>query len=131
MALPSLVAYTGPTKMSVEDALRTAVAEARAGRDGFLDYAFDTPEGEVRVLAEVVLEKDTIICRDLCVYPAFDPPGIKKSTITKELLAQFRALLKAGNALGYDAMTVLGKRTAGSSSANVGKVVDIRRRRKK
>ncbi|WP_141753291.1 hypothetical protein [Duganella sp. HH101] len=117
--------------MSVEDSLRTAVEEARAGRDGLLEYGFNTSEGEVAVLADVVLENDTIICRNLCIYAASDPPGIKKSTIARELLSELRALLKAGNVLGYEAMTVQGKRTAGSSSANVGKIVDIRRRRKK
>jgi hypothetical protein len=117
--------------MSVEDALRTAVEDALTGQDGLLDYAFNTPKGEVRVLAEVALENDTIICRNLCIYAASDPPGIKKSTIVRELLSEFRALLKAGNTLGYEAMQVHGKRSAGSSSANVGKIVDIRRRRRK
>lgn len=117
--------------MSLEDLLRVAVENVCAGRDGLLQYEFDTPEGEVRVLAEIVLEMDTIICKNLCVYAASDPPGIKKATIGRELLSELRALQKAGEALGYDGMYVQGKRAARSSSANTGKIVDIRRRRKK
>jgi hypothetical protein len=117
--------------MSLEDLLRVAVESVRAGRDGLLEYEFNTPEGAVRVLADIVLEKDTIICKNLCIYAASDPPGIKKATIARELLCELRALQKAGNALGYDGMYVQGKRAARSSSANVGKIVDIRRRRRK
>jgi hypothetical protein len=80
--------------MSLEDLLRVAVESVCAGRDGLLEYEFNTPEGAVRVLADIVLEKDTIICKNLCIYAASDPPGIKKATIARELLCELRALQK-------------------------------------
>jgi hypothetical protein len=130
-AAPFYWSKLGLVKMSIEDSLRTAIENARDGRKSFLSYTFETPGGEVDFLAQIVLDGDTIVCKDVCVYAAADPPGIKKSTITQALLSELRALLQSGQSLGYAEMHVQGKRTAGSSSANVGKIVDIRRRRKR
>lgn len=117
--------------MSIEDSLRIAIDAARASGETYLSYTFETPAGAVDFLAKIVLEGDTIVCKDVCIYAAADPPGIKKSTITRPLLSQFRALQKIGQSLGYSGLHIQGTRTARSSSAKPGKIVDIRRRSKK
>lgn len=89
--------------MTIEDSLQAAIESARDGCENYLTYTFETPAGAVDFFAQVVLEGDT----------------------------ELRALLASGKNLGYAGMYVQGKRTAGSSSANVGKIVDIRRRREK
>ena len=116
--------------MDLKDSLRIAVEHARSGEDGLLEYSFNTRQGSVIVLADVTLDGDTIICGNLCVYAASDPPGIKKSTIMRELLTEFSSIRKAAHSLGYAQIYVQGLRTIGSSSANVGKLVDVRRRSK-
>lgn len=116
--------------MSVEDLLRTAVEQALTGVDSFLYYTFETPSGTVAFYAQVVVEADIIACKDVCIYAQSDPPGIKKSTITKELRSEWRAMQRAGHQLGYTEVTLQAERTLGSSSANPGKIVNIRRRRK-
>jgi hypothetical protein len=117
--------------MNIADSLRIAIEDARAGRESFLYYEFKTPGGAVGFYAQIEVVADTIVCKDVCVYPLSDPPGIKKSTITKTLLSELRALFQSGEDLGYPEMYVQGERTAGSSSAHVGKMVNIRRRRRK
>lgn len=117
--------------MSVEDSLRTAIDAAHAGGETYLSYTFETPAGAVDFLAKIVLEGDTIVCKDVCIYAAADPLGIKKSTITRALLSEFRALQQIGQSLGYAGLHIQGQRSARSSSAKPGKIVDIRRRSKK
>ncbi|NRR32816.1 hypothetical protein HSX11_21850 [Oxalobacteraceae bacterium] len=117
--------------MRILDALRTAIDGARHGRDSLFQYRFPTPEGEVGILAEIVLDGDTIVCEDVCVYAISDPPGIRKSTISKELRSELRELLASGQKLGFPAMRIRGVRVPGSSSAKAGKIVDIKRRRKR
>lgn len=118
------------TQISLDDLLRTAVEQANAGRESSLYYSFDTPAGAVEFYVYITLENDTIVCEDVCIYAMSDPPGIKKSTIVKELLRELRALLEAGAKLGYPGMSIQGVRTMGSSSAKPGKIVNIRSRRK-
>lgn len=115
--------------MSIEDLLRTAIESAREGRESILSYRFNTPGGDVDFYANVVVEGEIIVCEDACVYPASDPPGIKKSTIAKILLSELRALHRIGQKLGYPSMDVRGKRVLGSSSARPGKIVNIKLRR--
>lgn len=117
--------------MAIEDELRAAIETTRAGRESFLYHQFETPCGTVVFYAQIELSGDTIVCKDVCVYPLSDPPGIKKSTITKALLSELRALLRTGREIGYPKMNVRGERVAGSSSANPGKIANIWHRRKK
>jgi hypothetical protein len=83
----------------------------------------------VNFYAQIEVSVDIIICKDVCVYPASDPPGIRRGSITKMLLAELRSLMRIGLELGYAEMYVQGKRTMSSSSAKPGKIVNIRRRR--
>ncbi|HEX5342784.1 MAG TPA: hypothetical protein VFX55_09840 [Duganella sp.] len=116
--------------MSVENLLREAVAQALMGSESFLYYTFQTRSGIVAFYAQVMPEAEIIACKEVCIYALSDPPGIKKSTITKELRAEWRAMQQAGQKLGYKEVTFQAERTLGSSSAKPGKVVNIRRRRK-
>lgn len=117
--------------MSIEESLRQAIQNADEGRESYFLRTFHTPAGEVNFFAQIVVEVDTVLCRDVCIYAALDPPGIKKSTITKYLLSELRTLQRESLACGYVELRVQGVRVAGSSSAKPGKIVDIRRRRKK
>jgi hypothetical protein len=76
----------------------------------------------------MVVEVNMVLFQDVCVYAALDPPRIKKSTITKYLLSELRTLQLESLACGYAEIRVQSIRVAGSSSAKVGKIVDIRRR---
>lgn len=117
--------------MSIEESLQQAIQNAHDGDESYFLHTFDTPAGKVNFFAQIVVEVDMVLCQDVCVYAALDPPGIKKSTITKYLLSELRTLQRESLACGYAEIRVQGIRAAGSSSAKVGKIVDIRRRRKK
>ena len=117
--------------MSLEEALRTAVQHASAGRESFLHYTFETSRGSVEFYSQVELDQDMIVCKNVCIYPESDPLGIERSTITKELLREFRFLRLLGQKLGYAGLNVRGIRSFGSSSAKPGKIVNILRRRKR
>lgn len=69
--------------MTIEDSLLTAIDAARAGRESFLYHVFETPGGEVEFYAQIELSGDTIVCKDVCVYPLSDPPGIKNLPLPK------------------------------------------------
>lgn len=96
-----------------------------------MHYRFSTAEGEVDFLAEIQISGDTMIFQDVCIYATTDPPGIKRATISRSLLRQLRLLLQSGLDLGFAEVRVQGVRVKGSTSAKIGKVVDIRRRRMK
>lgn len=117
--------------MSVENLLRDAIERASEGRVSVLLFRFNTPAGEVEFDAQITLDGNTIVCHHACVYPVNDPPGIKKATITKILLSELRKLHRIGQKLGYPNMDVLAKRDEESTSANPGKMVHIKLRRRK
>jgi hypothetical protein len=110
--------------------LRRAVESAGSQQESVLQFEFDTSQGVVEFLADVSLAGDTIFCANVCIYAQSDPPGIRKASISKDLLIVFRKLLGCAQNLGFAAARLQGTRVAGSSSAKAGKVVDITRRGK-
>ena len=73
-------------------------------------------------MAEIVIDGRNLHLRDLIVYAAGPEP---LSGLTPELLAARRHLKEEARRAGFQTLRITGWRTAGSTSANPGKRVDI------
>ena len=88
----------------------------------FYERTFQTPKGPVDLLAEIVVEGDTLTLKDVAVF------GRSSSTLTgltKEALAIRTLLIKEAKRLGFKTLRITGQRLESSTSGNPGHAVDI------
>ena len=86
------------------------------------ERTFQTARGPVDLLAETVVEGDTLILKDVVVY------GRSTSNLTglaKEALAARTQLIEEAKALGFKKLKITGQRVESSSSGNPGHPIDI------
>ncbi len=86
------------------------------------ERTFQTSKGPVDLLAETVVEGDTLILKDLVVYGR-SPANL--TGLTMEALAARTQLIEEARSLGFKTLKITGQRTQGSSSGNPGHLIDI------
>lgn len=86
------------------------------------ERAFPTRQGPVVLLAEVVIEGDTLILRDIVVFA--ESAG-NLTGLTKEALAARTHLIHEAQLLGFRRLTITGRRVENSSSGNPGHPVSF------
>jgi hypothetical protein len=86
-----------------------------------LERIFQTTQGPVGLLAELVVEGTTLVLKDVIVYPI----GASKLTgIEKEVRAALTQLKHEAREWGFERLRIIGYRVPGSSSANPGHTID-------
>jgi hypothetical protein len=88
----------------------------------FFERTFPTAKGPVDLLAEVVVEGDTLILKDVVVY------GRSSSRLTglcKDALAARTQLIAEVKNLGFKRLKITGQRVLSSSSGNPGHPIDL------
>jgi hypothetical protein len=86
------------------------------------ERSFQTSKGPVDLLAETVVEGDTLILKDVVVYGR-SPSNL--TGLTKEALAARTQLIEEAKALGFQKLKITGQRIPSSSSGNPGHPIDI------
>lgn len=86
------------------------------------ERTFQTAKGPVDLLAEIVVEGDTLILKDVVV---FGRSASNLTGLTKEALAARTQLVEEARALGFKKLRITGQRVPSSSSGNPGHIIDI------
>jgi hypothetical protein len=86
------------------------------------ERTFQTAKGPVDLLAEIVVESDTLILKDVVVYGRAQS---KLTGLTKEALAARTQLIEEAKELGFKKLKITGQRVPSSSSGNPGHAIDI------
>ncbi len=86
------------------------------------ERTFPTAKGPVDFLAEVVVEGDTLILKDVVVYGRSQT---KMTGLRKEALAARTHLIQEAKALGFKTLKIAGQRVQSGSSGNPGHFVEI------
>lgn len=86
------------------------------------ERTFQTPKGPVGLLAETVVEGDTLVLKDVVVYGEGTTP---LTGLTREALAARTQLIEEAKALGFKKLRITGQRIQSSSSGNPGHPIDI------
>jgi RHS repeat-associated protein len=121
-------------------AVRGAVTTARAGRISsavetgaarassifkngqILERTIQTSKGPVDVLAEVVVEGDTLVLKDIAIFGRAQAP---LKGVTREMLEAIYDLREQARAAGFKKLRITGQRVPSSTSVNPGHNVDI------
>ncbi len=74
------------------------------------------------MLAEVVIEGDTIHLKDIAIFPRTVQP---LTGLIREIMAAMDELAEDARQLGFKKLRISGQRTYTSTSANPGKAVDV------
>ena len=74
------------------------------------------------MLAEVVVEGDTIHLKDVAIFPRTAEP---LTSLNREILAARTRLARDARQLGFKHLRITGKRVPTSSSAKPGKEIDV------
>lgn len=86
------------------------------------ERTFQTPKGAVGFLAEIIVEGDTLILKDVAVYGEGTTP---LSNLAREAFAARDQLIKEAKAHGFKKLRITGRRIEGSSSGNPGHAIDV------
>ncbi len=86
------------------------------------ERTFLTAKGPVDLLAEILVEGDTLILKDITVYGRSQT---KMTGLGKAAFAARSQLIDEAKALGFNTLRIMGQRVQSSSSANPGHLVDI------
>jgi hypothetical protein len=114
--------------MTFLEKIAIAIEFARIEQPELIEHEVETPEGSIVFMAELRLVASTLLFTDVCIYPknALTPSTIGSQS--SALREQISLTLQAAKSLGYDAVELHGKRVSTSSSANIGKLVSIKRK---
>jgi hypothetical protein len=110
----------GPEAVPGSVAPNTGRAVPKTG--DLFERTFQTPKGPVDLLAETVVEGDTLILNDVAVYGR-SPSNL--TGLTKEALAARTELIEEAKALGFKKLRITAQRVPNSSSGNPGHAIDI------
>jgi hypothetical protein len=86
------------------------------------ERTFQTGKGPVDLLAETVVEGDTLILKDVAIYGR---SSTSLTGLTKEALAARTQLVEEAKALGFKTLKITGRRMESGSSGNPGHAIDI------
>jgi hypothetical protein len=122
--MPAAKNGNGASEAAREAAKAIAPTTGRPGpKTGDLfERTFLTPKGPVDFLAEVVVEGDTLILKNVVVYGR---SPFRMTGLTKEALAARTQLIKEAKAFGFKTLKLAGQRVQSSSSGNPGHPIDI------
>ncbi len=98
-------------------ALKTKVPTFKSGQ--LFDTTLRTSQGEVRVLADTVIDRGTLHLKDVVIEPV---SGEVLRIGSKEVLAGRQQLIDQARKAGFKTLRITGERVTG---ANVGKQVDL------
>ena len=88
-----------------------------------IDEVVQTPQGPVRIVADVVVEGTNVIIKDVQVYAA--DSGERLNVGIRNMLGAIRPLMDGLKDAGYTTLRILGDRSSAAGSANPGRPVDI------
>ncbi len=100
----------------------SATSIARPVTGQIFERTIQTSKGPVDVLAEIVVQGDKIVLKDIAIYGRGSEP---LTGLTRELLGALSALKEEAKALGFKQLQIIGKRVGTSSSANPGHSVNV------
>lgn len=86
------------------------------------ERTFQTAKGPVDLLADIVVEGDTLILKDVVVYSR-SPSSL--TGLTRDALAARTQLIEEAKVLGFKKLRITGQRIQSSSSGNPGHTIDI------
>jgi hypothetical protein len=97
-----------------------ALSVFRSGE--LFERTFATSKGPVGVLAEVEVQGEALLLKDIVVFGEGRTP---LTGLTKEVLGARTQIIDEARLAGFKRLRITGQRVAGSTSANPGKLVDI------
>ncbi|MDM8522301.1 hypothetical protein QUF80_02925 [Desulfococcaceae bacterium HSG8] len=91
-------------------------------REDILELEITTSKGTVDLLAEIIIDSNTLHVRDIAIYGRDEVPltGLSKTFLV--LRTQF---VKAARKMGFRKLRITGERAKRSTSASPGKEIDI------
>lgn len=100
----------------------TVAAVGRPVTGQIFERTLQTSKGPVDVLAEIVVEGDKLVLKDIAIYGR----GSQALTgLTREILAATSQLKDEARALGFKELQIIGKRALTSTSKNPGHEVNV------
>ena len=85
------------------------------------ERTFQTPRGPVDLLAEVIIEGDTLTLKEVAIYGR---SATNLSGLTREALAARTQMIAEVKGMGFRSLRITGRRVASSSSGNPGHAID-------
>jgi RHS repeat-associated protein len=110
----------GLTTLELAEAANAARLLLRSGQ--LLETTIQTSKGPVDVLAEVVVQGDKLVLKDLVIYGRGAEP---LTGLTREMLGALSKVKEVARSLGFKQLQIIAKRVASSTSANPGHIVDV------
>ncbi len=110
----------GAVVLDLAEAANTARLLLRSGQ--LLETTIQTSQGPVDVLAEIVVQGDKLVLKDLVIYGRNAEP---LTGLTREMLGALSKVKEVARAAGFKELQILAKRAATSTSANPGHIVDV------
>lgn len=105
---------------TLKKVLKKKVSEIKIG--DLFELRIETRKGPVDMLAEIVIEGETLHLRDIVVYAEAKKP---LSGLEKEILRTRTQLIETARKLGFKKLRMTGIRHPKSTSAKPGKKVNI------
>jgi RHS repeat-associated protein len=99
-----------------------ATSIARPVTGDIFERTIQTPKGPVDVLAEIVVEGDKLILKDIAIFGRQAQP---LTGLTKEILRARSRLIQEAKALGFKELQIIGQRVMTSTSRNPGHPVNV------
>jgi hypothetical protein len=105
---------------TLKKVLNKKVSEIKIG--DLFELKIETRKGPVDILAEIVIEGDTLHLKDIVVYAEAKKP---LSGLEKEILKTRTRLIETARKLGFKKLKMTGTRHPKSTSAKPGKKINI------
>jgi len=100
----------------------TVANAARPATGQIFQRTIQTSKGPVDVIAEIVVEGDKLVLKDIAIYGRGTEP---LTGLAREILSARSQLAAEARALGFKELQITGKRVATSTSANPGHEVNV------
>lgn len=100
-----------------------AVSAARFATGQLFERTIQTSKGPVGVIAEVVVQGEKLVLKDVAVYPTASSQPL--TGVYRELLGARSQLLNELKSQGFKHLQIIGERVPNSTSANPGRAIDI------
>jgi RHS repeat-associated protein len=101
---------------------RTVAGVTRPITGQIFERTLQTSKGPVDILAEVVVEGDKLVLKDIAIYGRGSQP---LTGLTREIWAAMSQLKSEARALGFTELQIIGQRALTSTSKNPGHVVNV------
>ena len=111
------------TTLGVAGTAGAAAAPVLLKTGDVIDEVVQTPQGPVRIVADVVVEGTNVIIKDVQVYAA--ETGDRLNVGVGNMLKAIKPLMENLKDAGYTTLRILGDRSSAAGSANPGRPVDI------